>query len=80
MASADIVFDNEAASVSEAARIWAEATAARDGDPDIAALSLSLPIIERVINSSPGSIVGMDTSVAARSWTSSCVDSNRGQP
>ncbi|MEU8230540.1 hypothetical protein AB0C12_13180 [Actinoplanes sp. NPDC048967] len=32
----------------DAAMIWAEATAARDGDAEIAALSVARPIIQRV--------------------------------
>lgn len=43
--------------ISEAATIWAEATAARDNDPEIAPLSEALPIIQRVIDSSPRSLL-----------------------
>ncbi|MFD1372348.1 GNAT family N-acetyltransferase [Actinoplanes sichuanensis] len=39
--------------LAEAAAIWARATAARDNDPEVAPLSLALPLIERVIESSP---------------------------
>ncbi|MEU8611763.1 GNAT family N-acetyltransferase [Actinoplanes sp. NPDC048791] len=41
----------------DAALIWAEATAARDGDAEIAALSVARPIIQRVIESSPRSLL-----------------------
>ena len=38
--------------VDDAAQIWAEATAKRDGEPDVAPLGLSRPIIENALNSS----------------------------
>lgn len=41
--------------VDEAARIWAEATAARDGDDQVAGLELSRPLIAAVLDSSPRS-------------------------
>lgn len=40
----------------DAARIWAEATAARDGDPDVAPLEVARPLIESVVNGSPDSL------------------------
>ena len=43
--------------VDDAAQIWAETTAARDGDADVAPLDLSRPIIEAVINSSDRSLL-----------------------
>jgi ribosomal protein S18 acetylase RimI-like enzyme len=43
--------------IDAAAQIWAEATAARDGEDDVAGLSLSRPIIEAVLDSSPASFV-----------------------
>ncbi|MBQ1075144.1 phosphotransferase [Micromonospora sp. C31] len=39
--------------IDEAARIWAEATAARDGDTEIAPLRLARPLIEAVLDSAP---------------------------
>jgi ribosomal protein S18 acetylase RimI-like enzyme len=42
-----------------AAHIWAEATAARDGDPDVAPLDLSHPLIEKVIDSSARSLLAV---------------------
>jgi ribosomal protein S18 acetylase RimI-like enzyme len=43
--------------IEEAAQIWAEATAARDGDEDVADLSLSRPVIEAVLDGSPAAFV-----------------------
>lgn len=43
--------------VDDAAEIWAQATAARDGDANAAPLNLSLPVIEDVVNSSPRSLL-----------------------
>jgi ribosomal protein S18 acetylase RimI-like enzyme len=40
-----------------AAQIWAEATAARDGDEDVADLSVSRPVIEAVLARSPQSFL-----------------------
>ena len=40
-----------------AAQIWAEATAARDGDEEVADLSASRPVIEAVLSRSPESFV-----------------------
>jgi len=39
--------------VDAAARIWAEATAARDGDDEVAGLDLARPLVEEVLASSP---------------------------
>jgi ribosomal protein S18 acetylase RimI-like enzyme len=41
----------------DAAQIWAEATAFRDGESEIAGLSDSLPIIEAVLDRSPQAFV-----------------------
>ncbi|MEV4508366.1 GNAT family N-acetyltransferase [Dactylosporangium sp. NPDC049525] len=41
----------------EAATIWAEATAARDGGTEVAPLSLARPVIELVIERSPRSLL-----------------------
>ncbi|WP_212986274.1 GNAT family N-acetyltransferase [Actinoplanes auranticolor] len=41
----------------EAATIWTEATAARDGDAEIAPLSFARPIIQRVLESSLRSLL-----------------------
>ncbi|WP_327011022.1 GNAT family N-acetyltransferase [Dactylosporangium sp. NBC_01737] len=48
----------------EAATIWAEATAARDGEAEVAPLSLARPLIQRVIERSPRSllVVALDAS------------------
>jgi ribosomal protein S18 acetylase RimI-like enzyme len=43
--------------VDDAAQLWAEATAARDGDQDVAGLELSRPIIEGVLGSSRRSLL-----------------------
>ena len=43
--------------VDDAAQIWAEATAARDGDHEVAGLSVSRPIIEAVLGLSPEAFV-----------------------
>lgn len=41
----------------EAAQIWAEATAARDGDEDVADLEVSRPIIAGVLERSPRALL-----------------------
>jgi len=46
-----------AADVDAAAQIWAEATAARDGEDDVADLADSRPIIQRVLDCSPESLL-----------------------
>jgi len=43
--------------VDDAAQIWAEATAARDGDDEVADLRDSRPIIQAVLDRSPRSMV-----------------------
>lgn len=43
--------------IDAAAQIWAEATAARDGDAEVADLSVSRPVIEAVLARSPDSFV-----------------------
>ncbi len=43
--------------VDDAARIWAEATAARDGGEEVAALSISRPVIAAVLASSPAAFL-----------------------
>lgn len=45
------------ADIDVAAEIWAEATAARDGDAEVAGLSISRPVIEAVLARSPDSFV-----------------------
>lgn len=40
-----------------AAQVWAEATATRDGDPDVAPLEISRPIIARVFDRPRGVLV-----------------------
>lgn len=49
-----------------AAHIWAEATAARDGDPDVASLDLSRPLIEKVIGNSPRSLLAVARDTESR--------------
>lgn len=46
-----------AADIDAAAQIWAEATAARDGEDEVADLADSRPIIEGVLDRSPGSML-----------------------
>jgi ribosomal protein S18 acetylase RimI-like enzyme len=46
-----------AADVDAAAQIWAEATAARDGEDEVAELADSRPIIQGVLDRSPGSLL-----------------------
>ncbi|MFI0796152.1 GNAT family N-acetyltransferase [Micromonospora rubida] len=43
--------------VDAAAQIWAETTAARDGDEDVAPLELARPLIRAVLDSSPRSVL-----------------------
>ncbi|GAA1640942.1 GNAT family N-acetyltransferase [Actinoplanes couchii] len=43
--------------LTEAAAIWAEATATRDGDPEIAPLDEARPVIERVLGGSARSLL-----------------------
>lgn len=43
--------------IDAAAQIWAEATAKRDGDQDVAPLSMSRPVIQRALGSSQGSFL-----------------------
>ena len=45
------------ASVDAAAQIWAEATAARDGEDEVAGLADSRPIIQAVLDRSPDSML-----------------------
>ena len=46
-----------AADIDDAAQIWAEATAARDGDDEVAELAASRPIIQGVLDRSPRSLL-----------------------
>ena len=46
-----------AADIDAAAQIWAEATAARDGEDEVAELADSRPIIQRVLDRSRGSLL-----------------------
>lgn len=48
--------------VDAAADIWARATAARDGDEEVAELDVSRPIIQRVLDRSPSAFVLLATS------------------
>ncbi len=48
-----IVVDETGRHLDAAARIWAEATSARDQDDEVPPLALSRPIIERVLQASP---------------------------
>ncbi|MCL7456842.1 GNAT family N-acetyltransferase [Micromonospora sp. MSM11] len=43
--------------IDEAARIWAEATAARDGDTEVAPLRLARPLIQAVLDGTPRSLL-----------------------
>lgn len=43
--------------VDEAARIWAEATAARDGDHEVASLAQARPVMEQVLGQSPRALL-----------------------
>jgi len=47
------LIDGTATHVDAAAAIWAEATARRDGDADVAPLEVARPIIQRVLDGSP---------------------------
>ncbi|MGH2910417.1 MAG: hypothetical protein ACRDK8_14120, partial [Solirubrobacteraceae bacterium] len=62
----DVVVDRSDERIDAAAEIWAQATAARDGGVDVAPLSVSRPVIEAVVTSSPRSLllvaVGQDGS------------------
>ncbi len=49
--------DRDSGDVDDAAQIWAEATAARDGQDEVAGLSLSRPLIEAVLDGSPAAFV-----------------------
>lgn len=57
MTVVEVVVAEAGEHVDDAAEIWAEATAARDGDVDVAPLDLSRPIIEAVLNSSDRSLL-----------------------
>jgi ribosomal protein S18 acetylase RimI-like enzyme len=50
----------KSADVDAAAQIWAEATAARDGDKEIAELRFSRPVIQEVLDRSPRSVLLVD--------------------
>ncbi|GAA0615931.1 GNAT family N-acetyltransferase [Kribbella sandramycini] len=49
----------EAAEVDQAARIWAETTAARDGEATVPSLDLARPVIQSVLDASPQSFLLM---------------------
>jgi ribosomal protein S18 acetylase RimI-like enzyme len=53
----DVVVDRSDEHIDAAAEIWAQATAARDGGVDVAPLSVSRPVIEAVVTSSPRSLL-----------------------
>jgi ribosomal protein S18 acetylase RimI-like enzyme len=57
MSSVQIRVAGPGGHIDEAATIWAEATAARDGDAEVAPLSFARPLIQRVIESSPRSLL-----------------------
>jgi ribosomal protein S18 acetylase RimI-like enzyme len=57
MAPFEIVVGRGDEDLDDAARIWAEATAARDGDPEVAALEIARPLIEAVVNDSTESLL-----------------------
>jgi GNAT superfamily N-acetyltransferase len=63
----DVIVAGAGDYVDEAAQIWAEATAARDGDDEVAGLELSRPLIAAVLDSSPrsGLLVARDDQGAA---------------
>lgn len=48
--------------IDEAAQIWAEATAARDGSQDVAGLGVSRPLIEALLDRSADAFVLVATS------------------
>jgi ribosomal protein S18 acetylase RimI-like enzyme len=47
----------DAAGVTDAAQIWAEATAAREGDATVAGLDVARPVIQAVLDRSPRSFL-----------------------
>jgi hypothetical protein len=54
--------------VDDAARIWAEATAARDGDDEVAGLRHSRPVIQGVLDRSPRPVVLMARAGRRPGW------------
>jgi ribosomal protein S18 acetylase RimI-like enzyme len=52
------VLRGDGSHIDGAAQVWAEATAARDGDPDVAPLEDSRPIIARVLGR-PGAVLAV---------------------
>jgi RimJ/RimL family protein N-acetyltransferase len=56
MARLEIVVARGDEYLDDAARIWAEATAARDGDPDVAPLDAARPLIDSAVNGSAGAL------------------------
>jgi ribosomal protein S18 acetylase RimI-like enzyme len=57
MAPFEIVVARGHEDLDDAARIWAEATAARDGDPQVAPLEVARPLIEAVVSGSTESLL-----------------------
>ncbi len=57
MSGVRVLSDISAERIDAAARIWADATAARDDSPTVAPLDLARPVITAVIESSPGAIL-----------------------
>jgi len=57
MSGIKIVLGSSDEHLGDAARIWAEATAARDGDPEIASLAMARPVIEQVMHRSLESLL-----------------------
>lgn len=57
MAAIEIVVARRGEYLDEASQIWAEATAARDGDAEIAPVEVSRPILDSVVNGSTGAVL-----------------------
>ncbi len=52
-----VIVDRSRQHLADAARIWAEATAARDGDAEIAPLGFSRDLIQQALDASPRSLL-----------------------
>lgn len=57
MSRLEIVVARGGGYLDDAARIWAEATAFRDGDPDVAPLEEARPLIESAVDASPDALL-----------------------
>jgi len=53
------IVDGTSTHIDKAAAIWARATAARDGDDDVASLAEARPVISRVLESSPHALLAI---------------------